>query len=188
MSPNERRASFEATIAPYLGELHGTAVRLTRSHSDADDVLQETVMRAWAFWDRFEEGTNARAWMHRILFNTFVNGWRRKKREREVLGVVREDEGREPHWARGERALGPSAVELESGLGDEVSAALDEMPEVFRGAVKLVDLGGRSYKDAADILGCPVGTVMSRLHRGRRWLQERLREYAAAEGYVAAAA
>lgn len=187
MTETERRASFEATIAPHLSELHGTAVRLTRSRSDADDVLQETVMRAWAFWDRFEEGTNARAWMHRILFNTFVNGWRRKKREREVLGVVREDTGREPHWARGERALGPSATEMESGLGDEVSAALAEMPEVFRGAVKLVDLGGRSYKDAADILGCPVGTVMSRLHRGRRWLQDRLRDYAAAEGYVAAA-
>ncbi len=187
MTQTERRATFEATIAPHLSELRGAAVRLTRSRVDADDVLQETVMRAWAFWDRFEVGTNARAWMHRILFNTFVNGWRRAKREHEILGLVGEGVGREPHWARGERPLGPSAAELESGLGDEVCAALAEMPEAFRGAVKLVDLGGRSYKDAADILGCPVGTVMSRLHRGRRWLQERLRDYAAGEGYVAAA-
>lgn len=184
----ERRASFEAALSPHMDELYGTAVRLTRSRTEAEDVLQEAVLRAWAHWDSFEEGTNARAWMHRILFNTFVNGWRRRKREREVLGAVREDAGRDAHWASGERELGPSASVLQSGLGDEVSAALDEMPAVFRSAVQLVDLGGRSYKDAADILGCPVGTIMSRLHRGRRWLQQRLREYAASEGYLVASA
>ena len=100
------RASFEATLAPHVDELYGAAVRLTRSRADADDVLQEAMTRAWAFWDRFEEGTNARAWMHRILFNTFVNGYRRRKREREVLGQVKRETVHDAHWSRGERELG----------------------------------------------------------------------------------
>ncbi len=133
--------------------------------------------RAWAFWDRFEEGTNARAWMHRILFNTFVNGYRRRKREREVLGRVHRE-------SLPDLTPAPNAL----GVGDEVRSALEDLPEVFRDVVLLVDLRGQSYRDAADALGCPVGTVMSRLHRGRRILKLRLRDYAAAEGYIAAAA
>ncbi len=178
------RANFEAVVSPHLDELYGAAVRLTRSRSDADDVLQETMTRAWAFWDRFQEGTNARAWMHRILFNTFVNGYRRRKREREVLGQVKRETVVAPHWSRGERALAQAPMQ---GIGDEVKAALEELPDAFRQVVEIVDLRGRSYKEAAAILGCPVGTVMSRLHRGRRLLKQTLREYAEAEGYVRAA-
>ncbi|MEM9071596.1 MAG: sigma-70 family RNA polymerase sigma factor [Myxococcota bacterium] len=181
------RASFEATLAPHLDELYGAAVRLTRSRADADDVLQEAMARAWAFWDRFEEGTNARAWMHRILYNTFVNGYRRKKREREILGQVRRETVRDAHWSRGERTLrGP--IDPQQGIGDEVKAALEALPDTFRLAVELVDLRGQSYKDAADAIGCPVGTVMSRLHRGRRLLKESLVDYARSEGYIPAAA
>ena len=108
---------------------------LTRSRSDADDVLQEAMTRAWAFWDRFEAGTNARAWMHRILFNTFVNGYRRRKREREVLGMVEVQTARGPHWSRGERSLSPRN-ELAYGVGDEVRAALEELPPGFRTVVR----------------------------------------------------
>ena len=189
MSPDRAadRARFEAALAPHLDELYGAAVRLTRSRADADDVLQEAMTRAWAFWDRFQEGTNARAWMHRILFNTFVNGYRRKKREREILGQMKRETIREAHWCRGERELGVATL-AHHGLGDEVMAALGTLPPAFREAVELVDLGGKSYKEAAALIGCPVGTVMSRLHRGRRLLKDQLRDYAVVEGYVPAAA
>lgn len=186
-NPSEARASFEATVGPHLDELYGAAVRLTRSRSDADDVLQEAMARAWAFWDRFESGTNARAWMHRILFNTFVNGYRRRKREREILGLVEQQTQRAPHWSRGERQLS-HRNELAWGVGDEVRAALEALPESFRVVVELVDLKGQSYKEAAEKIGCPVGTVMSRLHRGRRQLKQSLRDYATSEGYVSACA
>lgn len=185
-TPTQARASFEATVGPHLDELYGAAVRLTRSRSDADDVLQEAMARAWAFWDRFESGTNARAWMHRILFNTFVNGYRRRKREREILGMVEQQTQRGPHWSRGERQL-TSRNELAWGVGDEVRSALEALPDSFRIVVELVDLKGQSYKEAAELIGCPVGTVMSRLHRGRRQLKLALKDYATAEGYVRAA-
>lgn len=185
-SLDTERRKFEAAVAPYMDELYGAAVRLTRSRSDADDVLQEAMTRAWAFWDRFQEGTNARAWMHRILFNTFVNGYRRKKREREILAQVKVETIREPHWSRGEAKLEQQRPPM-ALVGDEVRAALAELQPAFREAVVLVDLQGRSYKEAAAQLGCPVGTIMSRLHRGRKALQATLRGYAEAEGYVAAA-
>ena len=179
MKTQKSRRQFERTLAPYLEELYGSAMRLTRSPADADDVLQEAMARAWAFWDRYEEGTNVRAWMHRILFNTFVNGYRRNKREREILGQVHRERIPDPFWTRRELAG--------EELGDEVKGALSTLPESFREAIELVDIGGASYRDAADAIGCPVGTVMSRLHRGRRLLGAQLRDYAIEEGYVAAA-
>ena len=182
MHTHAARTRFERTIAPHLAELHGAALRLTRSPADADDVLQETLARAWKFWDRFEEGTNLRAWMHRILFHAFVNGYRRRKREREVLTQVHRERVPEPFWCRREPVMSAQI------LGDEVKEALAMLPESFRQAVELVDLGGRSYKEAAKLVGCPVGTIMSRLHRGRRILSHQLRDYAVEEGYLPAAA
>lgn len=181
MHEKSKRATFENLLSPHVDELYGAAMRLTRSPADADDVLQETMTRAWAFWDRFEEGTNVRAWMHRILFNTFVNGYRRSRRECEILGRMQRELAGPPH------ALPPGAESREQTVGDEVSVALETLPASFREVVELVDLGGASYKDAARRIGCPVGTVMSRLHRGRRLLREQLRGYATAEGYVLAA-
>lgn len=174
------RAAFEAILAPHMDELYGAAVRLARSPSDADDVLQEAMARAWTFWERFEAGTNVRAWMHRILYNTFVNGYRKRRREREVLAKVHDDRKALVDL----QAPAPSGG---TGLGDEVKEALGELPQTFRAVVERVDLHGQSYRETAEALGCPVGTVMSRLHRGRRLLKERLRTYAATEGYVAAA-
>ncbi|MEM7606138.1 MAG: sigma-70 family RNA polymerase sigma factor [Myxococcota bacterium] len=172
------RAAFEAIVSPHMDELYGAALKLTRSETDADDVLQESMARAWTFWDRFEPGTNVRAWMHRIVYNTFVNGYRKRRREREILERVHQS---------GRALRAESAEPYMDGLGDEVRAALQDLPHNFRAVVERVDLRGESYRDCADALGCPVGTVMSRLHRGRRLLQSKLRSYATLEGYVAAA-
>lgn len=174
--------AFEATVLTHQDELFGTAVRLTGSRSDADDLVQEAVMRAWAFWDRFETGTNARAWMHRILMNTFINGYRRKKRERDMLAEVRVQETRRPWWQHETRRA------RQDGVSDEVQAALASLPAEFRSVVILVDYDELTYQEVADTLQCPIGTVMSRLHRGRRILKRRLRNYAEQEGYIAQAA
>ena len=175
----EARQAFEAAILPHMDELLGSAVRLTGTRAEADDLVQEATLRAWAFWPRFEQGTNARAWMHRILMNTFINGYRRKKREREMLTEVR---------TGNEDAVEGDPHEETTAVGDEVEAALAALPEEFRAVVTLVDLNERSYKEVAAELGCPIGTVMSRLHRARRALKRRLRAYAASEGYIAQAA
>lgn len=179
---NPRRAAFEAAIRPHLPELGRAARRLTRDEVAAEDVLQESLTRAWRYWDTFDHGSNARAWMHRIVHNTFVNGWRRTRRERTALDDLRRArhvqlEGAPTSWSGDPR----------EGVGDEVEAALAELPDEFREVVELVDLGGMSYRDAASRIGRPVGTVMSRLHRGRRRLSRVLRDYALAEGYVRAA-
>lgn len=177
--PKPDRAEFDREVLQHRGELFGSALRMTGSRAEAEDLVQEAVLRAWTFWHRFQPGTNGRAWMHRILVNTFINGYRRRRREREILGEIRQG-GVRPRT---------DGVELPGEtLGDEVSAALATLPEDFRRVLLLVDLDENSYRDAARALGCPIGTVMSRLHRARRAMQAQLGDYARAEGYVAAAA
>jgi RNA polymerase sigma-70 factor (ECF subfamily) len=176
----QARADFDREVLSHRRELLGAALRMTGSRAEADDLVQEAVMRAWLFWERFQAGTNGRAWMHRILVNTFINGYRRRRREREILGEIRE--GTRAEVSPAERPHVPG-----EGLGDEVTAALSTLPEEFRAVLVLVDLDERSYKDAASTLGCPIGTVMSRLHRARRAMKEQLSSYATSEGYVEAA-
>jgi len=173
---------FEREVLARRGQLFGAALRMTGCRAQAEDLVQEAVMRAWTFWHRFQPGTNGRAWMHRILTNTFINGYRRRRREREILGEIKRDVRAAEVWERGVDAV-PG-----EGLGDEVTAALATLPHEFRQVLMLVDLRGRSYKDAADIIGCPIGTVMSRLHRARRAMKQQLAAYAVREGYVTAAA
>lgn len=172
-------ALFQREVLRHREELVTAGVRLAGSRAEAEDLVQEAVLRAWTFFSRFEPGTNGRAWMHRILFNTFVNGWRRRRREREVLAqvhaVVAHAESN-----RQSRPLSPGET-----LSDEVQAALDRLPADFRRVIVLVDLEDKSYRDAALALGCPIGTVMSRLHRARRAMQAELKEYAANEGWGA---
>jgi RNA polymerase sigma-70 factor (ECF subfamily) len=156
---------FEREILSRRQELIGAGLRMTGSRTDAEDLVQDAIMRAWTFWHRFEPGTNGRAWMHRILLNTFINGYRRRKREREVLMMVHARE-------LGEESATMNA--LEDGLGDELKAALEALPEEFRQVVLLVDALDHSYRDAADVIGCPIGTVMSRLHRARRAMKRQL--------------
>ena len=166
---------YQQEILPCVPELSRTALRLTRGATHADDLVQETLTRAWQARASFQPGTNARAWTQRILFNTYVNHYRKTKREREALDELR-------------KMLASEARPRREGFGDEVAAALRALQPEFREAVELVDLGDLSYQDAADRLRCPVGTVMSRLHRGRKRLKNALRFYAVEQGVVRSAA
>lgn len=176
---SQARVEFEREVLAHQGELFGAALRMTGSRAEAQDLLQEAVLRAWTFWERFQPGTNGRAWMHRILVNSFISGYRRRRREREILGEIRSADA---------RVHAPAPGVPGEGLGDEVAEALALLPEEFREVLVLVDLDERSYKDAARTLGCPIGTVMSRLHRARQAMKRQLSNYALTEGYVQAAA
>jgi RNA polymerase sigma-70 factor (ECF subfamily) len=173
---------FDAAVARHAHSLREAARRLTGSVDEADDLVQEATLRAWTFWDRFEPGSNARAWLHRILVNTFINAYRKQRRERELFRQAGEEARRE--------ALTSSSFNAaqRDGVGDEVGAALAALPSEFRTVVELVDLGDFSYREVASELGCPIGTVMSRLHRARKQLQEMLADYALSEGYMPDAA
>jgi len=171
----QNKEQYNEEILPCVPELSRTALRLARGGALADDLVQETLARAWQARASFRPGTNARAWTHRILFNTYINHYRKKKREREALEEIRglsHTSARVPH----------------DGFGDEVAAALATLRPEFRQAVELVDLRDLSYQDAADELACPVGTVMSRLHRGRKRLKTALRGYALDQGVLRSAA
>ena len=166
---------YNEEILPCVPDLSRTALRLARGTALADDLVQETLTRAWQARASFRPGTNARAWTHRILFNTYINHYRKKKRERDVLDELRST-GR------------VSVRDAHEGFSDEVAAALRGLRPEFREAVELVDLRDLSYQDAADQLACPVGTVMSRLHRGRKRLRRALGGYALDQGILRSAA
>lgn len=179
----EQRFAREAV--PILGDMYAAALRLTRNPSDAEDLVQETYLRAYRGFDRFEEGTNIRAWLYRILMNAFINIYRKRQREPQT---VPEDDV--PEWYLYEK-LGAEGAEasaevkvLESLPDQDVQDALAELPEQFRLAVLLADVEGFSYREIADILDVPMGTVMSRLHRGRRALEKRLWEAMRRRGLV----
>jgi RNA polymerase sigma-70 factor, ECF subfamily len=179
------RERFERDALPLLSGLYGAALRLTRNPADAEDLLQETYLRAYRGFGGFTEGTNLKAWLYRILTNTFINAYR--KRQREPVTVL-EDEI--PDWylydrlnADGESASAESQV-LDRIPDEDVKEALDALPESFRMAVWLADVEGFAYKEIAEILGIPIGTVMSRLHRGRKALEQRLREKVRERGLV----
>lgn len=171
------RALFAREVLAHRAELVASGARLSGSRAEAEDLVQEAILRAWVFFDRFQPGTNGRAWMHRILFNTFVNGYRRRRREREILGQIH---ATELHASK--ESIGRGALPTES-LSDEVQAALTKLHPDFRRVIEIVDLDERSYRDAALLLGCPIGTVMSRLHRARRAMKRELESYAEAEGW-----
>lgn len=171
------RARYDREVLSHRAELSGLALRLTGSRADAEDLLQDAVLRAWLFWHRFEDGTNGRAWLYRILVNVFITGYRKRRREREVLTEL------SSALSRVHASTSPTADVLGEGISDEVARALACLPEDFRKTLELVDLEERSYREAADALGCPVGTVMSRLHRARRAVRRELTRYAATMGY-----
>ncbi|MEK7705869.1 MAG: sigma-70 family RNA polymerase sigma factor [Myxococcota bacterium] len=177
---------FEDLIGKHLDGLYGAALRFTRNSAQAEDLVQDTVVRALRFRERFEPGTNFRAWIFTILTNTFIHRYRRQKREREALeGVRREDVARELRSERSEQqALEPENTYLDGMLSDDVLAALDSLPEEFRAVVVLCDIEGLAYKDIAEAVECPVGTVMSRLYRGRRMLEDKLLGVAIERGIV----
>jgi RNA polymerase sigma-70 factor, ECF subfamily len=183
----EKRAEFERQALVHTDALFGAAYRLTRNARDAEDLVQDSLLRAYRFWESFEQDSNCKAWLLRIVTNTFINEYQRKKRSREVLDAASAEQdatdGVLMHAEATDRRS-PERALLERSVSDDVQRALEGLPDDFRTAVVLCDVQGLSYKEIADIMGTPVGTVMSRLFRGRKLLAASLREFAIAEGYV----
>ncbi|MEY2406598.1 MAG: polymerase sigma-70 factor, subfamily [Acidimicrobiaceae bacterium] len=183
------QARFEEQAMEFMPSLYAAALRMTRNPSDAEDLVQETYLKAYRGFHGFEEGTNLKAWLYRILTNTYINTYRAKKRrpdesdleDVEDLYLYRRLGGLEA------ATRGRSAEDqlLDTYTDDEVKAALESLPEQFRMAEQLAHVEGFSYKEIAEILDIPIGTVMSRLHRGRKGLQKKLYEFAVDRGLVA---
>ena len=183
---NEARGEFEMLALEHVDALYSAALRLTRNERDAEDLVQDALVRAYRFFDKFERGTNIKAWLFKILTNTFINRYRRKAKERSVVEGVEQQTVTERFFSRDMSNLSddPETYIFERLLSDDVLGAIDDLPVDFRLVVILADIQEFSYKEIAEIVGCPVGTVMSRLFRGRRLLQKRLAEYAAEHGIL----
>jgi RNA polymerase sigma-70 factor, ECF subfamily len=184
----ERRARFERDALPFLDQLYAAAMRMTRNPADAEDLVQETFVKAFAAFHQFQEGTNLKAWLYRILTNTFINSYRKRQRQPQQ-STAENIEDWQLAAAESHQSTGLRSAEMEAldHLPDsDVKDALQRLPEDFRLAVYLADVEGFSYKEIAEIMGTPIGTVMSRLHRGRRGLQRLLGDYARDRGLVRA--
>lgn len=187
-APLARNDAFEAEALGFLDALYRTGLRMTRSAADAEDLVQETYIRAFRFRDQFQPGTNLKAWLFRILTNTFINEYR-KRSSQPVFSELDDVEEHTLYRTMAGRAAPSSSPEperevLENMVSSEVTSALEDLPEKFRSTV-LLDVEGFSYKEIAETLGIPIGTVMSRLHRGRKFLQGRLYEFARERGIAA---
>ena len=182
------RRQFEEQALPHADALYGTALRLTRNPRDAEDLVQDTLLRAYRFWHTFEQGTHCKGWLFKILSNTFINRYHKGRRDRELATAVADAEGsltadilsREV----AEASRDPEGALASRLLSDDVVRALEALPADYRLAVLLCDVEEFSYKEIADIMDCPVGTVMSRLFRARRMLQRLLHEYAVEQGII----
>ncbi len=188
-TPEQRQDRFERDALPFLDQLYAAALRMTRNPADAEDLVQETFAKAFAAFHQFQEGTNLKAWLYRILTNTYINTYRKKQREpQQTLSDEIDDWSlarAESHTSSGLRSAETEA--LDHLPDSDVKDALAALPEDFRMAVYYADVEGFSYKEIAEIMGTPIGTVMSRLHRGRKALQKQLWEYATERGLVPAA-
>ncbi|MFY8002620.1 MAG: sigma-70 family RNA polymerase sigma factor [Candidatus Nanopelagicaceae bacterium] len=184
-SVEQRRKRFEADALQYMNQLYSAALRYTKNPADAQDLVQDTYAKAYVSFHQFEPGTNLKAWLYRILTTTFINTYRKDQRRPQLSDQELED------WQIADASShtsdqGKSAedVALENLPDSDIKRALAEIPEEFRIAVYLADVEGFSYKEIAEIVGVPTGTVMSRLHRGRKQLREKLTDYARELGYV----
>ncbi|MCP4498918.1 MAG: sigma-70 family RNA polymerase sigma factor [Deltaproteobacteria bacterium] len=183
---SDRRRVFRQEALPHRGALFGAAIRLTKNPDDAEDLVQETLFKAFRAFDQFEDGTNCKAWLFRIQTNTFINKYRRRQKEQEITCGKEKDACTHfmVHPQSKRPTLDPENAIADRSFSDEVLHALKSIPADFRCVVMLSDVESRPYKEVAEILGIPVGTVMSRLFRGRRILQEQLFDFAILAGVL----
>ncbi|MEO8323850.1 MAG: sigma-70 family RNA polymerase sigma factor [Actinomycetota bacterium] len=186
LSEDDKRR-FQEEALPLLDSLYGGALRMTRNPADAEDLIQETMLRAYRSFDRFEPGTNLKAWLFRIMTNAYINTYRKKQREPQKVSqdevedfdLYRELKDHDPQFS-----ITPETIVLDGLVDSDITDAIEDLPEQFRLAVVLSDIEGFSYAEMAEIMDVPMGTVMSRLHRGRKALQKRLWELARDRGIV----
>ena len=183
----EDKRRFQEEALPFLDSLYAGALRMTRNPADAEDLVQETMLRAYRSFDRFEPGTNLKAWLFRILTNAYINVYRKRQREPQKVSqdevedfdLYQELKDHDPQFS-----ATPETIVLDALVDSDITDAIDDLPEQFRLAVVLSDIEGFSYAEMAEIMDVPMGTVMSRLHRGRKALQKRLWDLARDRGIV----
>ncbi len=180
----EIHADFEKEAVPHMDSLYNYALKMTGDSDDASDLIQETYLKAYRFWDKFEKGTNCKAWLFRIMKNTYINTYRKQTKEPDKVDYEDVE-----NFYENIKPSSTDSAHLEKDiydnlLDDELSEAITSLPEDFRTVVILCDIEGYTYDEIADFIDCPVGTVRSRLHRARKMLYTKLQGYAADKGYL----
>ncbi len=181
---NDKQRAFEREALPHTDLLYNFALRMTNNAADADDLVQETYLKAYRFWDKYEQGTNIRAWLFRIMKNSYINRYRKEAKEPDTVDY---DEIKNFYASIRDESADPNDLQeslFGNLLDDDVAKAVSSLPEDFRTVVILCDIEGLTYQEIAEFVDCPLGTVRSRLHRGRKMLRGRLMQYARKRGYV----